>query len=93
MRTKEYLSIYTWIRPSSLIHPTIDKRMVRFLTRSITKTVGPVSQTGLASIVVYDTIFIAKLTYKTGILNIESKPHKKPVWEMSHTYIFYVTNT
>ncbi len=34
-----------------------------FFTRSITKTVGLVSQTGLAGIVVYDTIVIAKLTY------------------------------
>ncbi len=45
---------------------------INFLTRSITKTVGPVSQTGLAGIVIYDTIVIAKLAYKTGILNIES---------------------
>ncbi len=33
--------------------------------------VGFVSQTGLAGIVVYDTIVIAKLTYKTDILNID----------------------
>ncbi len=34
-----------------------------FFTRSIAKTVELVSQTGLAGIVVYDTIVIAKLTY------------------------------
>ena len=37
----------------------------------------PVSQTGFAGIVVYNTIFIIKLTYKTNILNIESCASEK----------------
>ncbi len=44
---------------------------INFLTRSITKAVGPVSHTGLARIIGYDTMVIAKVAYITCILNVE----------------------
>ncbi len=49
-----------------------ERNASNLVTRSITKTVGSVSQTGLAGIHVCDTIVVARLSYEADIPNIES---------------------